>query len=269
MVAGHDAGMSSLTVQPLPGPLGAVITGVDLHRPLADDDRSALRAALADRLLVVAPGQGLDSEAERRLGAALGQLWQHPGARGRAGGVTAVLDSRRPGPARGRPAEVWHADATFTSEPPAYTMLSALTVPSHGGATSFANQQLAYERLDEAWRDRVERLRAVHVPGPFQRQRAPWLSESVHPVVRVDSTTGRRSLFVNPGFTRRFEHRSEAESRPYLRRLFRAALDPGVCADHQWSEGDLVIWDNRALLHRAHHDHGDEARVLSRVTIAA
>ena len=74
---------------------------------------------------------------------------------------------------------------------------------------------------------------------------------------------------MNPGFTRRFEHLSAKESRPYLATLFRVALDPSVVHDHQWHQGDLVIWDNRALLHRAHHDHGDEARVLTKVTVAA
>ncbi len=88
--------------------------------------------------------------------------------------------------------------------------------------------------------------------------------------MRVDTETGRRSLFVNPGFTRRFEHLTVEESRPYLAALFQVALDPEVRYDHRWSAGDLVIWDNRALLHRAHHDdYGDEARILARVTVAA
>lgn len=261
--------MSTLQITPLDGPLGVVATGIDLHDDVDPDDATALRAAVADRLLLVVPGQFLDVDAERRVAATFGPLWEHPAARYRPGrGTAAVLDSRR-SPNGARPAEVWHADATFTAEPPAFTVLSAQVVPDHGGATSFANQQLAYAHLDAAQRGRLETRRAVHVPPPRQRQRAPWLTESTHPVVRVDPTTGRRSLFVSPGFTRRFEHRTVEESRPYLRALFRVALDPSVVHDHHWSAGDLVVWDNRALLHRAHHDHGDEARVLSRVTVAA
>jgi alpha-ketoglutarate-dependent taurine dioxygenase len=261
--------MSTTEITPIDGPLGARATGVDLRQPLSPDDRQALRAALADRLLLVVAGQFLDVDAERRVAAAFGPLWEHPAARHRPGrGTAAVLDSRR-APDGGRKAEVWHADATFTATPPAYTVLSAQVVPDHGGATSFANQQLAYMLLDDAWRDRLDGLRAVHAPGPQMQRRAPWLTESVHPVVRVAAETGRRSLFVNPGFTRRFEHRTAEQSRPALAALFRVALDPSVRYDHPWNAGDLVIWDNRALLHRAHHDHGDEARVLARVTVAA
>jgi alpha-ketoglutarate-dependent taurine dioxygenase len=261
--------MSTAHVTPLNGPLGAVATGVDLHQPLSPDDEHTLRAAVADRLLLVIPGQFLDVDEERAVARSFGPLWEHPAARRRPGrGSAAVLDSRR-APNQGRKAEVWHADATFTADPPAYTVLSAQVVPDHGGATSFANQQLAYAHLGDQMRSRVEGRRAVHAPGPQQLRRAPWLTESTHPVVRTDPETGRRSLFVNPGFTRRFEDRTAAESRPDLGVLFRAALDPSVVYDHQWSAGDLVIWDNRALLHRAHHDHGDEARVLARVTVAA
>ena len=254
------------------GPIGTVATGLDLRRPLDADDGAAVRSALADRLLVVFPDQHLDLEAERRFGASLGPLWHHPGAAGGRDGASAVLDRRTPAPGRpggGRAADVWHADATFTAVPPAYTMLSAQVVPDHGGETSFANQQAAWLLVDDSWRERLETLRAVHLPGRPQRQRAPWLTGATHPVVRVDPVSGRRSLFVNPGFTRRFENLSPAASRPGLRCLFQLALAPSVCWDHHWSPGDLVVWDNRALLHRAHHDFGDEARVMTRVTVAA
>jgi alpha-ketoglutarate-dependent taurine dioxygenase len=258
----------TIQLDPIDGPLGTVVTGVDLRSPLTAQDRDAVRAALTDRLLVVFPGQHLDLDAERRFGASLGPLWHHPGAAGAHDGASAVLDSHR-APGGGRAADVWHADATFTAAPPAYTMLSAQVVPDRGGATSFANQQAAYEFVDSAWRERLETLRAVHLPGRLARQRAPWLTGATHPVVRVDPVTGRRSLFVNPGFTRRFEDLSPAASRPGLRYLFQLALAPPVCWDHHWSEGELVVWDNRALLHRAHHDFGAEARVMTRVTVAA
>ncbi len=259
--------MSTAAITPMEGPLGAVITGVDLHEPLTDDDRAAVRRVLADRLLVSFPEQHLSLAEEERFASSFGPLWLHPAARHRDA-AAAVVDSRR-APRAGRAAEVWHADATFTLQPPAYTMLSAQVLPEHGGATSFANQQAAWELLDPQWRQRLEGLRAVHAPGPMMLRRAPGLGEVLHPVVRVDGTTTRRSLFVNPGFTRRLENQTVAASRPTLGYLFRVALDPSVCLDYAWAPGDLVVWDNRALLHRAHHDHGDDARVLTRVTVAA
>jgi taurine dioxygenase len=257
----------NLQITAMEGPLGAVATGIDLHEALDADDRAAMRGALADRLLLAFPDQGLGLAEEQRFASSFGPLWLHPAAR-RPNAAAAVVDSRR-APNAGRAAEVWHADATFTVQPPAYTMLSAQVLPDQGGATSFANQQAAWMLLDDDWRRRLGGLRAVHAPGPRMLRAAPGLGEVVHPVVRVDPSTGRRSLFVNPGFTRRFEHQSAAESRPDLDDLFRVALDPSVRHDYEWAPGDLVIWDNRALLHRAHHDHGDEARVLTRVTVAA
>ena len=104
---------------------------------------AAIRDVLADRLLVVFPDQFLDLAAETRFARQLGPLWYHPAARDRPGGAGAVLDSRR-APGGGKAAEVWHADSTFTVDPPAYTMLSAQMIPEHGGATSFASQQRAY-----------------------------------------------------------------------------------------------------------------------------
>ncbi len=165
--------MSTMTAQitPLDGPLGASVTGVDLHQPLDAEQRDTLRAAIADRLVLVFPDQGLDLEEERRFASNFGPLWRHPAARGR-GDVGATLDSRT-APNGGRAAEFWHADASFTAQPPAYTMLSAQLLPSHGGATSFANQQLAYQHLDDAWQTRLEHLNAVHEPGPNMLRRAP------------------------------------------------------------------------------------------------
>jgi alpha-ketoglutarate-dependent taurine dioxygenase len=259
--------MSTTAITPMDGPLGVVLTGLDLHGPLSDDDRATVRRALADRLLVSFPDQHLSLAEEERFAASFGPLWLHPAAR-HSDAAASVVDSRR-APRAGRAAEVWHADATFTVNPPAYTMLSAQVLPEHGGATSFANQQLAWDHLDPDWRRHLEGLRAVHAPGPMMLRRAAGLGEVLHPVVRVDGTTTRRSLFVNPGFTRRFEHQSAVESRPTLGYLFRVGLDPSVRLDYTWQPGDLVVWDNRSLLHRAHHDHGDDARVLTRVTVAA
>jgi len=259
--------MSTTAITPMDGPLGAVLTGIDLHAPLSDDDRATVRRALADRLLVSFPDQHLSLPEEERFAASFGPLWMHPAAR-HGDAAASVVDSRR-APRAGKAAEVWHADATFTVNPPAYTMLSAQVLPEHGGATSFANQQLAWDHLDPDWRRHLEGLRAVHAPGPMMLRRAPGLGEVLHPVVRVDGTTTRRSLFVNPGFTRRFEHQSTVESRPTLGYLFRVGLDPSVRLDYAWQPGDLVVWDNRSLLHRAHHDTGDDARVLTRVTVAA
>lgn len=122
----------------------------------------------------------------------------------------------------------------------------------------WANQYLAYDRLSHSMKCMLDGLRAVH---------SAFSLESVHPVVRTHPESGRKALYVNGGFTRRFEDMTVAESQPLLRYLIEAATTPDLCYRHQWAAGDVVMWDNRAVMHFAVHDYGDLNRVMHRVTV--
>jgi taurine dioxygenase len=92
--------------------------------------------------------------------------------------------------------------------------------------------------------------------------------EATHPVLRTHPETGRKALYVNKGFTKYFEGMSVEESRPLLNYLVEQGSKPGLTMRHSWEAGDIVMWDNRCVMHYAVHDYGDMPREMHRVTIA-
>ena len=90
---------------------------------------------------------------------------------------------------------------------------------------------------------------------------------AVHPVVRTHPDTGRKALYVCRAFTQHFEGMTSSESRGLLEFLFERSYRPDFTHRHKWEQGDLVMWDNRSLLHYAIHDHGDSPRLLHRITV--
>jgi taurine dioxygenase len=143
-------------------------------------------------------------------------------------------------------------------------------VPALGGDTAFADQHVAYDSLSDGLRHVLDGLHAVHASSDFARvvgkdpKAAP---RAVHPVVRTHPDTGRKALYLCRAFTERFEDMTRSESRGLLEFLFERSVRPDFTWRHRWSAGDLVLWDNRSLLHYAIHDHGDEPRLLHRITV--
>ncbi|NCL73369.1 Alpha-ketoglutarate-dependent taurine dioxygenase [Rhodococcus sp. YH1] len=156
-------------------------------------------------------------------------------------------------------------------------------LPPSGGDTCWADSQLAYESLSTPVQDMIGRLRAVHDGnrefGHYLAQKRGgkgnvWDGQQVtslppveHPVVRVHPETGRKGLFVNPGFTSHIVGLSEAESRGILDLLYAHLTKPEHIVRHRWRLGDLVLWDNRSTVHYANRDYGSEHRVMHRITL--
>jgi taurine dioxygenase len=202
------------------------------------------------------PDQDLTPDVQRAFGQRFGPLHTHPAAPG-VPGYPEILLLENHGKDR-TITEVWHSDVTCEERPPAISILCAKVLPDVGGDTMWANQYAAYERLSDGMRRMIDGLRAVH---------AGFGLEAVHPVVRTHPETGRKALFVNAGFTRRFEDMTEQESRPLLRYLVDQATQPDLVYRHHWSPGDVVVWDNRCVMHFAVHDYGDRPRVMHRVAV--
>ena len=161
-------------------------------------------------------------------------------------------------------------------------MLYARKVPPSGGDTLFASMYAAYEALSDGLKQTLEGLRALHSsrhvfganrhkPGNDLQGRVgnPELAtqDAVHPVVIRHPGSGRKTLYVNPGFTLRFEGWTDDESRPLLDFLYRHAQRPEFCCRFQWAEGSIAFWDNRATWHYAVNDYHGERRLMHRVTI--
>jgi len=169
---------------------------------------------------------------------------------------------------------LWHTDASFQDPPGRYSMLSARTVPPAGADTEFADMRAAYDALDTATKEKLEGLRAHHsiaysrqVLGfEFSQEEQDQLKGAVHPLVRINPSTQRRSLYLASHASRIVDW-PVPEGRLLLRDLIEHATQPQFVYRHAWRPGDLVIWDNRATMHRARpFDAAAQPRELRRVT---
>ena len=175
----------------------------------------------------------------------------------------------------------WHTDHSYDDIPALGSMLHAKEVPTSGGDTLFANMYLAAEALSDGLRRTLMGMSAVHSSrhvfgskGFYSRMEDdryhnPELAtqDAVHPVIVRHPVSGRAALYVNPGFTLRFDGWTPEESRPLLTYLYElGAREEHTCRFH-WREGSVAFWDNRATWHHALNDYPGERRLMHRVTI--
>lgn len=169
---------------------------------------------------------------------------------------------------------LWHTDASFQDPPGRYSMLSAKVVPPVDADTEFADMRAAYDALPDAEKTRLEGLRVHHsiaysrqtLGFEFSEHEQEALKGAVHPLVRTIPRSGRRSLYLASHASRVIDW-PVPEGRLLLRELIEHATQPRFVYRHQWRVGDLVIWDNRATMHRARpFDDARYRRELRRVT---
>lgn len=272
----------ALQIEPTSATLGAVVTGIELAS-LDDADWPALLAAFHEYALLVFPGQHLAADAQVTFARRFGEIEQL------APGVDSVtLSNRRPDGALMRDDEAnmrillgnegWHTDSSYMAVSSTASVLSARVVPSSGAATEWADMRAAYDALDAAACERIGGLSAYHSLY-YSQARIGYVGERgtsygfhdgappLRRLVKTHPVTGRRALYIGrhaygiPGLA---AHQSEA----LLDELTTFACCPPRTWLHAWQPGDVAIWDNRCLLHRAHpYDHG-ELRVMLHTRIA-
>lgn len=169
---------------------------------------------------------------------------------------------------------LWHTDASFQDPPGRFSMLYARIVPPQGADTEFADMCAAYDALDAPTKRSLEGLR-VHHSIAYSRQTLGFeysqaeldkLQGAIHPLVRVNPRTGRRSLYLASHASRIVDW-PVPEARLFLRDLTEHATQPQFVYAHKWREGDLVMWDNRSTMHRGRpFDDKQYKRELRRVT---
>ena len=253
--------------QRISAPLGARVEGIDV-RTVDESQWAVLNDLFCEHQLLVFPGQDLEPADHMSFARRWGELVRHPYA-----GLDEypdIIELKNVG--KGRDInQHWHSDMTYNSAPPKLTMLYAHSTPSIGGDTAFANQTLAYQALSEGLRATVDELRAEHTAGGLANIYGEDPGEAptaVHPVVRTHDETGSRALYVCAAFTRHFIGWSREESKALLEYLYRHSVRPEFQARHVWNPGDLIMWDNRSLLHFAVHDHAeDQPRSIHRVQV--
>jgi alpha-ketoglutarate-dependent 2,4-dichlorophenoxyacetate dioxygenase len=172
---------------------------------------------------------------------------------------------------------LWHSDSSFKPVPSLCSLLSARLVPPEGGATEFASTRAAYPSLPEALKQRVATAIAVHdfgwsrdqiQPGFFTPEERAVYPPVRHPLVRTNPVNGRKSLFLG-AHASHVEGLPVDEGRALLREILEHVTQPRFRYAHAWREGDLVIWDNRCVLHRATpYDSARHQRLLQRTTVS-
>jgi len=239
-------------LRPLPPAGGAAIVGVDLAQPLAAELKDAIVTAFLAHHVVVFPEQSLTREQQFAFAASFGEVEVHGAHRGenKRYGVAHVMSNLG---ADGNPTfrfsraanYHWHTDKPYHPAPPTLTTLYAVELPPSGGDTEFANMALAYAALPEDTKRRIAGLRVMFRPA-FDAGR-PAVD---HPLVRTHPDTGRKSLYIGNHSTHVLGL-PEAESAALLGELLEHATQRQFVYVQRWRVGDLIMWDNRCLLHRA------------------
>jgi len=232
--------------------VGVEIVGIDLSQPLSGGSRKLILAALRRHRVVVFREQRLSREEQFAFAANFGEVEPHA-ARGAANKRYAVAHIIANLDADGRPSAKsatganyrWHTDKPYRRAPPWLTTLHAVELPPAGGDTEFANTALAYAALPEATRRRLAGIRVV-----FRSEYAPGQPAVDHPLVRTQPQTGDQGLYLG-NHALHILGLPEEEGRALLDELLAHATRPQFVYAHSWQPGDLVMWDNSLLLHRA------------------
>ncbi|MEE2778581.1 MAG: TauD/TfdA family dioxygenase [Acidobacteriota bacterium] len=151
----------------------------------------------------------------------------------------------------------WHTDLQYMPEPQVYSLLYGIEVPEGGGETEWCNMSLAYDGLEEATKERIAGLKAIHW---YSRRIPPVL----HPVVRLHPITRAKTLYVSPGLSRLIDGWQDDDGKALIQELAEHATQPRFCYLHEWRRGDALMWDNRCTMHRRRSFDTSQTRVVRR-----
>lgn len=266
------------TTTRLTSAIGALVHAGDLP---AGPDRQAtrLRELVVEHHVVFVPGFGTDEAAFTELAQGFGTLSVHPLQRftGREGQPVAQIIDSPDRPPAGFP---WHTDLSWLERPPRFGLLQALEIPAVGGDTLWISLAAAYRALSPALQQLCEAVTGVHrIDAALRRtvvdHHGTELADRFaaahppvrHPLVRAHPDTGAPGLYVCPMYLDHIAELHPGESAMLLSHLEAVATDPNRAVRWRWSEGDLVIWDEAATLHRALVDHHPSLRRMRRCTI--
>ncbi|QDW41292.1 TauD/TfdA family dioxygenase [Bradyrhizobium sp. KBS0727] len=271
---------SRIEARPTSGAVGAEILGIDLSRDLEDSDVEELRAAFNEYGVIFFREQNLSPEQHIAFAERFGQININRFFKA-APGYPQIAEVRKEPEQKSNIGGGWHTDHSYDQVPALGSILLAREVPPFGGDTLFASMSHAYDALSDGLKRTLEQLRAVHSSrhvfgaaseyvknaGDRLGNTAAAAQDASHPVVMRHPETGRKTLYVNPGFTLHFEGWTAAESKPLLDFLYAHAARPEFQTRFRWREGSIAFWDNRATWHFAINDYHGERRLMHRITL--
>jgi alpha-ketoglutarate-dependent 2,4-dichlorophenoxyacetate dioxygenase len=277
-----------MEVVPLGPGFAAELRGVTLVEIAADDAAYRVtRAALEEHSVLVFRGQDVTDEAQLAFSRCFGPLEKTKVGSLGVGTNLVILstidENGKVVPAdhrlalRNKANQLWHTDSTFKSVPALASVLSARVIPAQGGETEFVSTRLAWERLDPTLRQRLESSFARHdythsrgkiAPDLVIPEERAALSPQCWRLAWKNPTNGRIALYI-ASHAYAIEGMERAAAQKLLAELIDAATAPGLSYVHTWRKGDVVMWDNRATLHRGRPWPAHEARLMVRTTISA
>jgi taurine dioxygenase len=275
--------------------LGAKVLGANLSRLLSAKDFGTILGALGTHSVICIPGQTLDAASLKDFAGRFGELEINVAAGTYCDPVHPEVMTLSNIVENGKPlglsdaGQDWHTDMSYSATIAFANVLYAIKVPRRNGkvlgSTEFASMQAAYEDLPADIKQKLEGKTITHDFAKFwdnarakpgstrkpltaeQRAKKPPVS---HPVFLTHPITGKKVLYANPGYAMRINELPEAESDELLEFLFRHQLQPKYCYVHEWTEGDVLMWDNIGTLHQAWPDYtAEEHRLIKRCQVMA
>lgn len=269
-------------ISPLSEHTGAEARGVDLSGPVDAETRTRLNRAFSEHSVLAVRDQTLTAPQMLDAVRLFGEVFRQHNTRFALPDCPEIHylsnqdkyeDGKRYIPGAG-----YHTDHSNDMEPPKATVLLAIRLPDAGGDTQYVNMHRAYEDLPAATKTRIDRLKGIHVYQsrhserklmalpPEAQAKVPKAVE--HPIVRTHPETGRKSLYLNPIRIEGIVGMAEGEALRLLDDLLAHATQEKYQYRHRWRKGDLVLWDNRCLLHKANGDYDhSQTRYLYRVML--
>jgi taurine dioxygenase len=291
-----------ITVNRIGKHLGAEISGVDLSKPLDDDTFAQVAKAFFDNEVAFFRNQKLTPAQQIAFTRRFGVLEQHVRKESRLKDhpeiliISNLLDDNGNAIGSQDAGRFWHSDLSYKKEPSMLSALYSLEVPVKDGRvlgdTSFASTTAAYEALPQDTKQRIDGLKNVHsyrfyrsknIEAQKQEQARGGRVIQEHvltdeqlksvpdvetPIVRTHPVTRRKGLFVNEAHTSHIVGVSAEESERLLSELYAHVIKPEFVYTHHWQPGDLLMWDNAAVQHKATFDYDlPMRRLMHRTTV--
>jgi len=291
-----------ITVNRIGKHLGAEIAGVDLSGPMDDNTFAQISSAFFDNEVVVFRNQKITPEQQIAFTRRFGVLEQHVRKEHRLNGypeiliVSNVLDGQGKAIGVEDAGRFWHSDLSYKQFPSLLSALYALEVPVRGGVvlghTNFASTTAAYDALPESQKKRLQGLKNVHSYVYYRNkniqaqkgeqargdrvvqehvltpEHLAQVPDSEMPIVRTHPVTGKKGLFINEAHTSHIVGLPKAESDALLKEICLHVIKPEFQYEHHWQAGDLLMWDNAAVQHKANFNYRlPLRRVMYRTTV--
>ena len=262
--------------------IAAEVTGIDLREPIDAEVRRQLNAAVVENVALVIRDQDFTPEQYLAAVALFGEPMEQHFTQYALPGCPLVHEvSNRHKDKSGKRVKHgadWHTDHTNHVRPPKYTCLYAVALPSSGGDTAVVNMRAGYEALPDAIKQRIAGMKTVNVfqgsaSARYSGQSADAQAEQqpepvLQPLVRTHPDNGAKALYFHPVKAENIVGMGAQESQALLTDLLERSVRPEFIYRHKWRKGDMLLWDNRAAMHRAHFDYDpQEYRLLYRVLV--